>query len=162
MRGYRDGQCWYVENNGDYCDGGYGNDYRTVAHSSDASPYAHPSAWMHLPAAPGTGLPPIAQINGRYVCSGCQKVGAECQCPAAPGDGEVEALIHDNAKLLSACTFETTARLSAEAEVERLQRFLEQIKAGYCVNHTSQWVMSVVDTALAPSAARDEKTGGGE
>lgn len=43
FKGYMDEKGrWYAINNGDYCDGGYGHDYR-----------ARVSAWMPLPAAPG-------------------------------------------------------------------------------------------------------------
>jgi hypothetical protein len=53
--GYRKDDAFYVYNNGDYFDGGYGNDYRTVDRLSQwfaAPQYTHPTHWMPLPNPP--------------------------------------------------------------------------------------------------------------
>lgn len=42
---------WYIVNNGDYTDGGYGDDYRTASPAPEWG-YGIPTHWMPLPDSP--------------------------------------------------------------------------------------------------------------
>jgi hypothetical protein len=88
--------------------------------------------------------------------------------PAAPGDGEVEALKHENGNLLSSLNAEVAARIAAEDRLEVMRKALEWLRGGMEAMEIEDeqpgsyggWI-DKIDTALAPSAARDEQTGGG-